>query len=152
MTLDCAGAREQMLEADPAELRGFGDTPLAAHLRGCAACRARADAILAGQAELGAALDVLAAPRPAEGTRVIPLRRRSTLRRVAAIAIPLAAAASAAGILLRGRDGDAPPPGVQTERIARALFPRQPRARPEPGSRAAVLATNDPRVTVIWIY
>ncbi|HEX8906064.1 MAG TPA: hypothetical protein VF771_14550, partial [Longimicrobiaceae bacterium] len=68
--MDCRTARDLLLEADPAELRGERDSPLAAHLHSCAGCRARAAAILAGQAELDAALRTLAAP-PA-GTRVIP--------------------------------------------------------------------------------
>ena len=34
MTLDCTAARALLLEADPAELRGEIDSPLAAHLRG----------------------------------------------------------------------------------------------------------------------
>ena len=37
-------------------------------------------------------------------------------------------------------------------RIARALFPRQPVVRPEPGQHAAVMTTRDPGVTVVWIY
>ena len=35
MTMDCAAARALLLEADPAELRGEGDSPLAAPLRTC---------------------------------------------------------------------------------------------------------------------
>ena len=152
MTMDCQTARGLLLEADPAELRGDGDSPLAAHLRACAACRARADAILAGEAELDAALRTLAAPR--SGTRVSPLRpRRSAAMRFGAAAVPLAAAAVAAGIVVSGR-GAAPVaerPGVITERIARSLFAPPPVVRPEPGRTATVLKTRDPGVTLVWI-
>ncbi|WP_325307677.1 hypothetical protein [Longimicrobium sp.] len=149
--MDHATARSLLLEADPAELRGDGASELAAHLRDCAECRARADGILAGEAELDAALTMLAAPRA--GTRVIPLRpRASVARRMATIAVPLAAAAAAAGVLLLPR-GPAPErPGITTEKIARALFPRQPVVRPGTGRSAAVMNTSDPGVTLVWIY
>ena len=152
MTMVCTTARDLLREAVPAELRGEGDSPLAAHLRGCAACRARAAAILAGEAELGAALQSLSAPR--EGTRVIPLRPRQGLaRRIGTIAVPLAAAAAAAGVVfLRPTPPAGERPGETTEKIARALFPRQPVVRPAPGQSATVLRTRDPGVTVVWIY
>lgn len=150
MTMDCPTARDLLLEADPAELRGEGDSPLAAHLRDCAACRARAQAILAGEAELDAALRSLAAART--GTRVIALWPRHGLaRRVGTIAVPLAAAAAAAGVVLLRPAPAGEKPGVTTEKIARALFPRQPVVRPGPGRSAMVLQTRDPGVTVVWI-
>ena len=149
--IDCRTARDLLLEADPDALRGEGDAELAAHLRGCAACRAAADAILAGHAELDAALRALAAPPT--GTRVIPLRPRTSLvRRMTAIAVPLAAAAAAVLLVARPPATTPERPGVQTERIARVLFPQQPVVRPEPGQHAAVMTTRDPGVTVVWIY
>jgi hypothetical protein len=149
--IGCRTARDLLLEADPAALRGQGDGELAAHLRSCAPCRAAAQAVLAGQAELDAALRTLAAPR--RGTRMIPLRRRMPLvRRVAAVAVPLAAAAAAVLLVARPPATTAEKPGVQAERIARALFPRQPVAQPRPGQHAAVMTTRDPGVTVVWIY
>ncbi|MBV9107862.1 MAG: hypothetical protein JO306_00470 [Gemmatimonadetes bacterium] len=149
--IDCRTARVLLFEADPAALRGEGDGELAAHLRTCAACRAAADVVLAGQAELDAALRALAAPRT--GTRVIPLRPRMPLaRRVAAVAVPLAAAAAAVLLVARPPAPAPERPGVQAERIARALFPRQPVAQPAPGQHAAVMTTRDPGVTVVWIY
>jgi hypothetical protein len=149
--IDCRSARDLLLEADPAALRDEGDGELATHLRTCAACRAAAEAILAGQAELDAALRALAAP-PA-GTRVIPLRpRTSPARRIAAIAVPLAAAAAAVLLVARPQAPAPERPGEQAERIARALFPRQPVVQPGPGQHAAVMTTRDPGVTVVWIY
>ena len=147
--MDCRSARDLLLEAEPAELRGEGGSPLAAHLRECAGCRSAARAILAGQAELDAALRALAAA-PAEA-RVLPLRRRAGLaRRVATLAVPLAAAAAAVMLLDRGPAPENP--GITRERIARALFPRRPVARPISGRNATVLRTSDPGVTLVWIY
>jgi hypothetical protein len=150
MTMDCAAARALLLEADPAELRGEGDSPLAAHLRTCADCRAAADAILAGEAELDAALRTLA--RPSEGSRVIPLRpRHGWSRRIAPAAVSFAALAAAVAGVMLARPAAAPR-GASTEQIARLMFPAPPVARAEAGRSVAILQTSDPGVTVVWVY
>lgn len=148
MTMDCAAARELLLEADPAELSGDGDSPLAAHLRDCAACRARADAILAGQAGLDAALRTLASPSP--GPKVIPLRPRRAMRFAPAAASLVALAATVAAVML-ARPHPAPR-GASADDIARMLFRAPPVARAAAGQSVAVLQTSDPGVTVVWIY
>jgi anti-sigma factor RsiW len=152
MTNDCERARAWMLEAEPAELRGEGSSSLSHHLAGCEGCRRRADAILAGLAELDGALAALA--RPAEPAKVIPLRRRPAIGwRTVRWAAPLTLAAGAAAVLL-GRPA-APAverPGVTAERIARVLFAPAPVARAADGRSVAVLKTNDPGVTVVWVY
>lgn len=152
MTNDCERPRAWMMEAEPAELRGEGCSPLAAHLAGCEGCRRRADTILAGLAELDGALAALA--RPTAAATVIPLRRRATPSwRTVRWAAPLALAAGAAAVLL-GRPA-APAgerPGVTAERIARVLFAPAPVARAADGRSVAVLKTNDPGVTVVWVY
>jgi len=101
---------------------------------------------------LDAALAALAAP--VRGAKVVALRPpRSLARRAAAIGIPLAAAAAVAGVLLLPPRGGAPErAGVTAERIARAIYPRQPLVRPAAGKHAAVMNTSDPGVTVVWIY
>lgn len=149
--MDCTAARERMLEADPAELRGDGDGPLAGHLRACAACRARAGLILAGQAELDAALWALASPSP--GRKVIPLRPRAgwRVRPGPAAASFAALAAAVAGVML-ARPHPRPAPGVTADQIAKLLFPTPPVARAEGGRNVAVLETSDPGVTVVWVY
>lgn len=152
MTNDCERARAWMMEAEPAELRGHVDSPWAEHLAACEACRRRADAILAGLAELDDALWTLA--RLPETAQVIPLRRRPSAGwRAVRWAAPLAMAAGAAAVLL-GRPA-APVgerPGVTAERIARVLFAPAPVARAADGRSVAVLKTNDPGVTVVWVY
>jgi hypothetical protein len=151
MTDDCERARAWMLEAEPAGLRGEGSSPLADHLAGCGECRRRAEAIVAGLAELDAALAALA--RPAAPARGIPLRRRPSLGwRAVRWAAPLAMAAGFAAVVL-GRPlapvGERP--GVTAERIARVVFAPAPVARAD-GRSVAVLKTNDPGVTVVWVY
>jgi hypothetical protein len=151
MTMDCAAARERLLEAEPAELRGEGDSPLAAHLRGCADCRATAAAILAGQAELAAALRELS--HRTAGSRVIPLQpRRAWSGRIAPAAASFAALAAAVAAVMFARPGPDVSRGVTTEQIARLMFPAPPVARAAPGRSVAVLKTSDPGVTVVWVY
>ena len=40
--IDCATATDLLLVGEPAELRGEGDSDLAAHVRACASCRDQA--------------------------------------------------------------------------------------------------------------
>jgi len=148
--MDCTTARARLLEAEPRDLRGEGDGDLAAHLRQCAACRARAGAILAGYAELDAALRTLAAP--ARAADVIPLRpRRARLRRWALPGSAAGLAAAAAIALLLARPQAPARPHPTADQIAKAIFPKAPVARAE-GRSVAVMQTNDPGVTVVWIY
>jgi len=151
MTMECAAARALLLEADPAELRGEGDSPLAAHLRSCAACRTAADAILVGEAELDAALRMLASP--SADPKVVPLRPRAGwARRMAPAAGALAALAAALAAVMLARLHAAPPRGATAEQIAQLMFPAPPVARAEAGRSVAVLKTSDPGVTVVWVY
>jgi len=150
MTMECTAARALLLEADPAELRGEVDSPLAAHLRACAGCRAAADAILAGEAELDAALRMLA--NPSADPKVVPLRpRRGWARRTAPAAAIAALAAAVAGVILT-RPHAGPTRGATAEQIAQLMFPTPPVARVEGGRSVAVLKTSDPGVTVVWVY
>ena len=151
MTMDCAAARALLLEADPAELRGEGGSPLAAHLRACADCRAAADAILAGEAELDAALRTIA--QPSKEARVIPLRpTRGWGRRMVPAAASFAALAAAVAGIMLARPHAAAPGGVTSEQIAQLMFPAPPVARAGAGKSVAVLKTSDPGVTVVWVY
>jgi len=150
MTMDCAAARDLLLEADPTELRGEGDSPLAVHLRACAGCRARADAILAAEAELDAALRILATP--STDPKVVPLRpRRAWTGRIVPAAASLAALAAAVVAMMLPRPHPVPR-GATSEQIARLMFPAPPVARAEAGRSVAVLKTSDPGVTVVWVY
>jgi predicted anti-sigma-YlaC factor YlaD len=151
MTMDCAAARALLLEADPAELRGEVDSPLAAHLRACAGCRSAAEAILAGEAELDAALRAIA--RPSVGTRIVPLRpARGRGRRMMPAAASFAALAAAVVGVMLSRPHTTAPRGATTEQIAQLMFPAPPVARAGAGKSVAVLKTSDPGVTVVWVY
>lgn len=148
MTNDCEHARRWMLEAEPAELRAVGGSPMADHLAGCEECRRRAEAIVAGMEELDHALAELA--RPAAPQRTLLRLRPARAWRWAA---PLALAAGMAAVMLARRPAPAEePPGVTAERIARVLFAPAPVARSVDGRGVAVLETNDPDVTVVWFY
>ena len=59
MAIECKTALERLLEADPAELGGEGDSELVVHLRGCERCTAVAERLLDGQQELAAELGEL---------------------------------------------------------------------------------------------
>ncbi|HEV7587156.1 MAG TPA: hypothetical protein VGO40_03405 [Longimicrobium sp.] len=150
MTMECAAARALLLEADPAELRGEVDSPLAAHLRACADCRSQADAILAGEADLDDAVRAMA--QPSVGTRVIPLRPTRWGRRMVPAATTFAALAAAVAGVMLARPHPAQPRGATTEQIARLMFPAPPVARAAAGQSVAVLKTSDPGVTVVWVY
>ena len=80
--MNCADCLDVMLDADPAELRGDWSSELGEHLRGCPACRARANAVIADTRMLG---------------RIVraDMRIRASARRRAVIA-----GAAAAGIIL----------------------------------------------------
>lgn len=123
----CREAAEFLLEAEPAELAGVGDSALAAHLRGCARCAAVGARLLEGERVLGEVLRVgvaggeRRAMRGVEealaefearvavveegmagdgGGRRPPLHQpHSRWRRAAMVAVPLAVAASLALML-----------------------------------------------------
>jgi hypothetical protein len=149
MTNDCEQARRWMLEADLAELRALERSPVADHLAGCDGCRRRAEAIVAGMAELDHALAELARPAATRRTALLRFRPARAWRWAA----PLALAAGIAAVMLARRPAPAEePPGVTAERIARVLFAPAPVARALDGRGVAVLETNDPDVTVVWFY
>lgn len=142
--MTCGEWTELMLEADPSELAGRGESPLARHIAGCAACRRKA-ALLLRSADLldrSLARDTL---RPAAAR---PGPRR--LRRALLVALPLAAAAMLVLILrLRivpgGRDvAAAVPSGLAAVPV--------PAVTPPPGSSAAVIQTDNPDIVIVWLY
>ena len=98
----CDHALEMLLEADLDELAGNGGSPLAAHVRECAKCRAVATRI---------AVDTRALARAFDENRVVPRplggRPRFALRPV----VVVGAMAAALALIVFGpqRDGDLPP-------------------------------------------
>lgn len=156
----CVDMRERLLEADPAELLGAGDSAVARHVAGCAACTAAAQRILRSQQELADALSQLVQAPPAAGARVAavvpaaaaesavrPARgaRRSLLR----VMPPLAAAAVLVLFLLQQRSADELPRLEPVpEPTAYALD--MPVVNATDGSDVAVMQTSNPNITVVW--
>jgi hypothetical protein len=157
----CVEMRERLLEADPAELLGEGDSTVALHVAGCAACTAAARRILRSQQELADALSQLsarAAPAADGGvvsvgsgasaeSAVRPARgaRRSLLR----VMPPLAAAAVLVLFLLQPRAAEELPRLEPVpEPTAYALD--MPMVNATDGSDVAVMQTSNPNITVVW--
>ena len=80
----CDAMLPHMLDADPGELLGHGDTLLAAHIRGCARCRAVGAQVAA---------DTVALMGELQGRASVPRRVRSQRRGTVIAAGALAAAA-----------------------------------------------------------
>ena len=124
----CIDAREAMLIAGPSELRGEGDTELAAHLGSCDVCR-RLAAGLAGDAR----------------RLSVSIAKRSS-RRIALIGTLPAAAAALIVAAMVMRKGPAERPTLGTKRPASVVS-----VDVAPGQHAAVLKTADSSVTVVWL-
>jgi len=146
--MTCIEARAALVEADPQELHGAADTPLAEHLRDCADCRAAAERIVLVENAMGRRLAALAPRRGLARARATPPPKRRPWR----WAVPLAAAAGVGALLL--------------------LVPRPPESRPAADSRpstlvreaggvsvrapagrnVAVFETADSGIVVIWFF
>jgi hypothetical protein len=143
--MTCSEARERMLDIDPIELEGKGNSELAAHVRGCSRCAAAAQVILDAERVLGRALADATPQRAADDAMRTAAR---PTRRVWQAATILAAAALLAALLLRRRD---------EERHA-VLSPRWAAVRSDidveapPGKSVAVFRTGNPDIVVIWFF
>src|SRR2546428_13292029 len=145
--MTCAEARDQMLEADRADLTAATASELSLHLGGCARCRAAAERILAAERELERALAAATPGRtPPEAARA--LARRAARRRWMSRAAPLAAAAGLAIVLL-GRRGD-----VRRAPPAPTRFTGGPHIAGEapPGRSGVVFRTHNPHIVGIWFF
>jgi hypothetical protein len=156
---ECTRLRTALLEADLDALAGLGSTPVAVHVRSCAECRAEADRIRRATA----ALDSVLSTRPAFDARALVARARAEgsaqqyptmrpaerARRRSAPSTRWAALAAAACVaaLLVWVERERPLPGT----------PWAPSDAPAPtveiaSGNVAVIETDDPDITVIWIY
>lgn len=146
MTLDCAAARERLLEAEPEELDGTAETPLARHLAACAPCAARAHAILEGEAALDRALGQLSRTAVSGDVSRPPSSR---IRRIARwAAVPLVAAAAVA--VVWSVTSGPPPPAIPDARVVLeepVPFVEAPEGRP-----VGVFQTGQPGITVVWFF
>lgn len=155
MTMSCEEARRRMVEADLDEVEGHEETPLRAHLRGCARCMADVARIVEMHSRLDARLITVAAeiakqadPREARDTAGALRRPR------ARVFVPLAAAALATVILLSKNSETrtpfdyVPPPAwaASTNSIDDPI----PLVQAISHDRVAVLPTANPDITVVW--
>ena len=138
---NCTAIRELMLEAELEELRGIGESDVAEHIRGCAACASRAQAILRSYGQLDAALTTMSTQ--SEAATVIPLQRR---RRLRWIPLPLAAAAVVALLMMPGQEETLP----NMDAVARMMIKETPVVSPAPGQQALVMEKNE--MTIVWLY
>ena len=156
--IDCALAREEMLDAAPDELGGVARTELAMHVRSCPRCGPLARLLLDEQARLGGAISLVqprlspdAAASEILAIPSIPSRaresRREQLGRWAATLFPMAAAAGLAAWFVYGNREPVPyPVGTFAQAPARAV-----RITAPPGTSTIVLNTADPDITFAWI-
>lgn len=159
----CAEYRDLILAAEPGELRGEGETALAVHVRRCSSCARAAALVLEETARLHEYLgevpdfDVDAllartgqlAPEHERGAPKAPPRvqHRFPGRR---LWVPLAAAAALAGLLLvRGFGIRAPATFVASSSPPPAPAPV---VEPVAGQDAAIMQTDDPEITVVWLF
>ena len=136
--MNCTEAREAMLVADPAELRGETETALAVHVTSCADCRRAAATIVGVTTQLGLAI----------ARREPRTRRRASRRVIGLVFVPVAAAAVFAVMSAGGFSRRAEPPRVSLSPLPVARTVSLEVGR---GQQATVLKTADPKVTVIWL-
>ena len=78
--MNCELALERMLDADPEELEGRGDSELVGHIQGCGRCQAVAAELLAGHEMLAGRIPSVDVDRGVDA--VLPAVRRAASQRV----------------------------------------------------------------------
>jgi predicted anti-sigma-YlaC factor YlaD len=148
--MNCDTARELLLVADPADLDGRTESELSRHLRDCEACRRAADLVLHALAELEVGLasnpdtSAVATARRA----IAEARKRRVRSQWVRRAVPLAAAAGLAALLIVRRSPRLPPDTVPP----RAPIHDVTVTAPPGGQSLAVLHTADPNIVVVWFF
>jgi hypothetical protein len=166
---DCVVHRERLLEASPSELRqalararaadpraegvgaDIGSARFEMHLACCPACLAAAERVVEGLDALDTALGdrssgvdpvaIVERARAADGKGRPPWARSDRL------AAALLAAAAVALVFLRPPSGPSPHPPA-----AVAAQPTEPDVEAPAGRNVAVLSTDNPDITVLWIF
>jgi len=151
--MTCAEAYPAILEADPSVLEGLGESSLARHIRECPHCQEISRAVLSGESALAEGLVAAVAPPDLDalldealGPATEPKSLRFRTWRYGLSLVPVAAAAAMVALFLGGEP----------------QLPGDPYLPPEPtpglglevpeGQNVAVLATNDPEITVLWFF
>lgn len=144
--MNCSVARDLILEAELATLEGESDAELSLHLRGCARCRAAAERILDAERSLRGTLAAATPRRPAADAVERAARRQGARARLLWRAVPLAAAAGLAALILTKRQPIPPGP------IAAPALRPTVSVTAQPGRNVAVLQTDNPGVVVFWFF
>ena len=152
--MPCEMKLDVLLEAEPEELAGVGDTALAQHVARCSRCRAIAGELLEGQTLLAEGLRLLTPARNVESVvdRIrLQAARRRLRSRLRTVVLPLAAAAVLSVLVVGARVprrtvfDDTTARGAATLEAARAI-------RVSPARNVAVMKTDNPKITVVWFY
>jgi len=154
----CTDARELLLEADLAELKGTADTDLSRHIRDCGRCSAMAERIVAEEAALGVKLG---AHRPrmdvdqAIARAAVEAESRGKVLHFPRLnpawgLVPLGAAAALAGVLLTQNGGQLP--GEPIDLAAVRAGATAPAVEAAEGQNVAVFETDNPDIVVVWIF
>lgn len=154
--MNCTEARDRLLEADLAKLKGEVDTDLSLHVRDCAGCRAVAERLAAQERTLAVALDAV---RPRMGVEEALARAEAgsasrgrvltfPLRKAWGL-VPLAAAAAVAGVLITSNGGQLPGEPID---VAAAHHAPVPTVEESTGRNVAVFETENPDIVVVWIF
>ncbi len=151
--MNCAEARDWILEADPAELARTDDSALVGHLGTCEECRRVANRILVAQAALETSI-ASSLPRTSveDALRAAEVRvQTERCPRAWKWVVPVAAAAGIAGLLLlSNRAPELPgeiwrPPPVSLSSGVDVEAP--------PGKDVAVFDLEDrPDIVVVWFF
>ncbi len=146
--MTCNDALAAMLECDPREVEPGAGSPLAEHLRECAACQMKATAVLEHHATLVRAYQSAGDLGPCAHAAV-PRRRLTMLVPWMATAIA-AAVVLVVGMTRRVHRAAAVPAAVERD----ATAPPAPSLAVEvpPGKNAIIMNTKDPTISVVWIY
>jgi hypothetical protein len=151
MAINCDAAFERLLEADPAEIAGQGDSELAVHVRECARCQAVGAKLLGGQEQLAVALTQIVPHTDVDRALSAARARRSKAHRWQQFWQwgPVAAAAAIAGVMILQALGGTPMLEGEIGPVPAAI---EPLVEAPADQNVMVFETSDQSATVIWFY
>ena len=151
MAINCDAAFERLLEADPAELAGQGDSELAVHVRECARCQTAGAKLLGGQEQLAAALTQMVPHTDVDRALSAARVRRSKAQRRQQFWQwgPVAAAAAIAGVMILQALGGTPMLEGEIGPVPASI---EPLVEAPADQNVMVFETSDQSAKVIWFY